>query len=67
MLKQEADMVKEIWYKLRMPGVPIEGPTDMFCNKKAVDKNYSTLESVLSKKHHIIDYHMSREAVAAGI
>ena len=60
-------MVKALRYKLRMFGVPIEGPTDMFCDNEAVYKNASTPESVLRKKHHSISYHMCREAVAAGV
>ena len=52
---------------IQMYGVPIEGPTGMFCDNKAVYKNSSTPESVLRKKHHIIAYHMCPEAVSAGI
>ena len=66
-LKQAVELVKALRYKLRMFGVPIEGPTDMFCDNEAVYKNSSTPESVLRKKHHSIAYHMCREAVAAGI
>ena len=66
-LKQAVELVKALRYKLRMFGVPIEGPTDMFCNNEAVYKNSSTPELVLRKKHHSIAYHMCREAVAAGI
>ena len=49
-----------------MFGVPMDGPTDMFCDNEAVYKNASTPESQLKKKHHSISYHMSREAVASG-
>ena len=38
-LKQAAEMVKAQWYKSRMFGVPIEGPTDLFCDNEAVYKN----------------------------
>ena len=47
--------------------VLIEGPTEMFCDNEVVYNNYSTLESVLIKKHHSISYHMCQEAVAAEI
>ena len=47
-------------------GVPIEGPTNVFCDNEWVYKNVSTPESVLKKKHHSIAYHRCREAVAAS-
>ena len=53
-------------YKLRMFGVEIEGPTNVYCDNEAVTKNCSNPESQLSKKHHSINYHRCREAVAAG-
>ena len=60
-------MVKVLRYKSRMFGVTIEGPTNMFCYNKVVYKNSSTPESLPRKKHHIIAYHMCREAVVAEI
>ena len=66
-LKQAAEMVRSLWYKLKMFGVPIKGPTDIFFDNKVVYNNSSMPESVLHNKHHIIDYHMCREAVLAGI
>ena len=47
--------------------VPIEGPTNMFCDNEVVYKNSSTPESVLRKKHHSVVDHMCQEAVASGI
>ena len=54
-------------YKLRMFGVPLEVPTAMLCDNKAVLKNKSIPEFVLRKKNHSIAYHKYREAVAALI
>ena len=48
-----------------MFGVPIDGSTDILGGNGAVYKNASTPESHLRKKHHIISYHMIREAVAS--
>ena len=48
-----------------MFGVPVKGPTNIFCDNEAVYKNTSILESVLRKKHHSISYHRCRKAVAA--
>jgi hypothetical protein len=49
-----------------MFGVPIEGLRNVFCDNEAVCKNRTRPESTLTKKHHSIAYHQSREAVAAG-
>jgi hypothetical protein len=49
-----------------MFGVPIDGPSNVFCDNEAVYKNSSLPESTLKKKHHSIAYHRCREAVAAG-
>ena len=48
-------------------GVPIDGPTNVFCDNEAVYKNVSSSDSQLKKKHNSICYHKVREAVAAGI
>ena len=66
-LKNAVDLVTALRYKLRMFGVPIDGPTDMFCDNEAVYKNSSTPESVLHKKHHSVAYHKCHEAVVSGI
>jgi hypothetical protein len=60
------ELVEALRYKLRMFGVPIEGPTNVFCDNEAVVKQTSTPASVLRKKHHSIAYHRCREAVAAN-
>jgi hypothetical protein len=52
---------------LRMMGVPLTGPTSLFCDNEFVVHNSSAPESVLKKKHNAIAYHRSREACAAGI
>jgi hypothetical protein len=49
-----------------MFGVPIEGPTNVFCDNKAVFRNTPLPESTLKKKHHSIAYHRCWEAVVAG-
>ena len=65
-MKNAVELIAALRYKLRMFGIPIDGPTDMFCDNEAVYKNASMPESQLRKKHHSISYHMSREAVASG-
>ena len=61
------DLIVALRYKLRMFGVPIRGPANVFCDNLGVVKNSSILESTLMKKHNAINYHAVREAAAAGI
>ena len=60
------EMIESLRYKLRMFGVPLNGPTNMFMDNEAVYKSASIPESTLKKKHLSIAYHRCREAVAAG-
>jgi hypothetical protein len=66
-MKQAVELIRSLRYKLRMFGIGIEGPTDVFCDNESVYKNVSIPESVLSKKQHSISYHSAREAVASGV
>jgi len=61
------DLIISLHYKLRMFGVPLTGPTNVFCNNQGVVNNTTMPESVLSKKHNQICYHRVHEAAAAGI
>jgi hypothetical protein len=65
-MKNAVEMIESLRYKLRMFGVPVEGPTNIFCDNGAVCSNTTRPDSTLTKKHHSIAYHRSREAVAAG-
>jgi len=65
-MKNAIELIKALWYKLRMFGVPIDGATNIVCDNEAVTKNYSDPTSTLKKKHHLIAYHRNRQAVAAG-
>ena len=66
-MKQAVELVKALRYKLRMFGVPISGPANMYCDNEAVYKNVAVPSSILSKKMHSISYHFCREAVAGGV
>jgi hypothetical protein len=66
-LKNSIELIKSLKYKLRMFGVPLLGPADIFCDNEAVIINCSTPESTIKTKHHSIAYHQNREAVASGI
>jgi hypothetical protein len=65
-LRIATEMVEALRYKLRMFGVPIEGPTEVYCDNKSVVTNVSVPTSVLNKRHNAICYHRVREAQAAG-
>ena len=65
--KQGVELIKGLRYKLRMFGIPLEGPANMYCDNEAVYKNVAIPASVLNKKMHGISYHYCREAVAAGV
>ena len=60
------DLLVALWFKLRMFGVPIEGPADIFCGNNSIVKNASILPQSM-KKHNAIKYHPVREAVATKI
>jgi hypothetical protein len=66
-MKTAVEQIEALRYKLRMMGVPLSGPTNVFCDNESVFKNATKPESVLKKKHNAIAYHRTREAIAAGI
>jgi hypothetical protein len=61
------DLIVAMRIKLKCFGIPIDGPCDVFSDNEAVFKNVSKPESTLTKKHNAINYHICREAAAAGI
>ena len=65
-MKNAVDLTEALQYKLRMFGIPIDGPTNIFCDNEAVTKNCFDPTSMLKNKYHSIDDHRNREAVAAG-
>ena len=63
-MKTAVEHVEALRYKLRMFGIPMEGPTNVFCDSEEVFKNTSIPDSTLKKKHRNICYHWAREVVA---
>ena len=63
-LKTGVETLRGIRYKLRMMGVPLEGPTYIYGDNQSVINNTSKPESMLKKKSNSICYHFVREAVA---
>ena len=66
-LKHATEIIKGLRYKLRMLGVPLDGPTRICCDSQSVVINSSFPESALKKKHCSVAFHIVREAIAAGI
>jgi hypothetical protein len=60
------ERIRALRYKLRMFGIPIEGPTNVLGDNESVIKGASKVEARLHKKHNAICFHTVREAVAAG-
>ena len=44
-MKMAVQQIESLWYKLRMFGVPLEGPTNVFCDNEVVFKNASQPDS----------------------
>ena len=53
-MKNVVELIEELKYKLRMFRVPIDEPTNIFCDNEAVTKNCLDPTSTLKKKHHYI-------------
>jgi len=60
------DLNDGLRYKLRMMGVPIDGPTSVFCDNESVVKVTTRPESTMKKKHLSCAIHRVRECQAAG-
>lgn len=65
-LRIATELIISLRYKLRMMGVPIEEPAQIFCNNEAVVKNSAFPESSIKRKHLSIAYHKVRETIAAN-
>ena len=65
-MRVAVERLRALRYKLRMFGIPIEGPAAVLCDNESVVGSASKVESSLNKKHNAICYHMVREACAAG-
>ena len=65
-LRIAVELIESMRYKLRMFGIPLNGPARVFCDNESVVKSSSNPEATLKKKHCSIAFHRVREAVAAG-
>jgi hypothetical protein len=64
--KTVVDMIEGLRYKLRMLGITIDGPTNLFGDNQSVVVSATRALSTLKKKHNAIAYHRVRESLGAG-
>jgi len=65
-LRIAVELIEALRYKLQMFGIPIEGPTNVYCDNNSVVTNTQVPEFTLRRKHNSIAYHRVREAAAAN-
>jgi hypothetical protein len=65
-MKTGMEQIRGLRYKLRMMGVPIDGPCYTFGDNLSVVRNASKPESCLRKKSNSICFHAVRESSAMG-
>ena len=63
-MKQCCEYIKGLVYKLRMMGIPCDGPAYIEADNQSVLANTTIPDSTLKKKSQSISYHMVREGVA---
>ena len=59
-------MVESLGYNLRIFGVNLEVPEEVYCGNKSLVANFSVPASVLNKRHNNICYQIVRESQASG-
>ena len=65
-LKNGMETVRGLGYKLRMMGIPIEGPAFAYSGNMSIIHNTQRPESMLKKNSNSVCYHYCRESVAMG-
>ena len=63
-MKQCCEYIRGLRYKLRMMGIPCDGPAYIFGDNQSVLANTSIPDSTLKKKNQSIAYHLVREGAA---
>ena len=66
-MKTGTELIEGLRYKLRMMGVPIEGPCHVKADNLSVVRNSSQPESTLKKKSNSIAFHYVRERAASRV
>jgi len=65
--KIAVELIEGLRYKLRMFGIPIDGPINAFIDNNSVVLNATIPTSTLKKKHNSIAYHRVCKLIAAGV
>ena len=65
-MKKCCEYSLQLWYKLWMIVIPVEGQAYILVNNQAVLENNSILDSNLKKNSHSITYHMIGEGANRG-
>ena len=65
-MKQCCEYLRGLRYKLRMMGIPVEGPSFIFGDNKSVLVNSSKPDSVSKKKSNSVAYHFVHEGCASN-
>ena len=65
-MKECCEYLRELRYKLRMMGIPVDLPSYIYGDNQSVLVNSSIPTSVIKKKSSSIAYHFVREGVAAN-
>ena len=63
-MKQCCEYIRGLRYKLRMMGIPVEGPMCIYGDNQSLLVNTTIPDSTLKKKSQSISYHFVREGVA---
>lgn len=63
-MKQCTEYLRGLRYKLRMMGIPCEGPAYVYGDNQSVLANTTIPDSTLKKKSQSIAYHFVREGAA---
>ena len=66
-MKTRVELIEGLRYKLRMMGVPIDGPCHVKADNLSVVRNSSQPESTLKKKSNSIAFHYVREHAVARV
>ena len=56
-LRIATELLVSLRYKLRMFGIPIDGPADVFCDNYSVTNNVTLPKSLMKNRHNAIFYH----------
>ena len=66
-MKQTVEYLRGLRYKIRVSGIPVDGPVFIYGDNQSVLANTTRPESTIKKKSQSIAYHFLRKGCAADI